>query len=43
MNVLEYLKNNTLDDFTYNKALQKAIESFRISNDKKEELRKLKR
>lgn len=40
---MQYLKNCSLDDFTYNKALQKAIESFRISNDKKEELRKLKR
>lgn len=40
---MQYLKSCSLDDFTYNKSLQKAIESFRISNDKKEELRKLKR
>ena len=38
-----YLKNCSLDDFTYNKSLQKAIESFRITNDKKEKLRKLKK
>ena len=36
-----FLLNNNLDDWTYNKAIQKAIESFRIKN--KDELRKLKR
>lgn len=40
---IEYLKKCNLDDFTYNKALQKAIESFRISDNQKEELRKLKK
>ena len=40
---MQYLKICTLDDFTYNKSLQKAIESFRISDNRKEELRKLKK
>jgi len=40
---LEYLKNNNLDDFTYNKALQKIIESYRVSKEEKENLRAMKR
>ncbi len=42
---IKYLKSKTckLDDFTYNKALQKARESFRITNRQKEELKKMKR
>lgn len=40
---LQYLKNCKLDKFTYNKALQKAIESFRITDKQKDELRKMKR
>ena len=40
---LEFLYNNNLNDFTYNKAIQKIIESNRISKDEKEVLRKLKR
>lgn len=39
----EFLKTNQLDDFTYNKSLQKIIESNRVSKEKKEEMRKLKR
>lgn len=41
----EYLKagNNTLDDFTYNKAIQKMIESYRISDEDKRLLRGMKR
>lgn len=40
----EYLKNNkSLDTWTYNKAIQKAIESYRINNEQKEKLRKMKR
>lgn len=40
----EYLKNNkSLDTWTYNKAIQKAIESYRITNERKQELVKLKR
>lgn len=37
------LKENNLDDFTFNKAIQKIIESNRISKAEKEEIRKLKR
>ena len=38
-----YLKgNNNLDKFTYNKTLQKMRESFRVSNEQKEELQKMK-
>jgi hypothetical protein len=32
---LKYLENCSLDDFTYNKALQKIIESNRVLKDKK--------
>lgn len=39
---ISYFTNKELDRFTHNKALQKAIESFRISDDKKEFLKKLK-
>lgn len=38
-----YLNNNDLDDFTYNKALQKAIESYRVSEKDKKYLRSIKR
>ena len=38
-----YLKNNNLDKFTYNKALQKMIESYRVSKEEKEYLRSIKR
>lgn len=42
---LEYMQsgNNTLDDFTYNKAIQKMIESYRISDQDKVMLRDMKR
>ncbi len=40
---LIYLKTAKLDNFTYNKALQKAIESYRITNEQKEVLKKMKR
>ena len=40
---LEYLKTTNLDDFTYNKALQKAIESYRINKTQKEHLKSLKK
>lgn len=32
---VKYLRTANLDDFTYNKAIQKAIESYRISDEKK--------
>ena len=41
--VIEFLKNNRLDDFTYNKAIQKIIESNRIDKITKDELKKIKR
>ena len=37
------LKNNNLDDFTYNKALQKIVESYRVDDKTKEKIRKMKR
>jgi len=39
---INYLKKLDIDKFTYNKAIQKALESFRISNEKKECLKKIK-
>lgn len=39
----KYLKNNTLDDWTYNKAIQKIVESYRVDEDTKELLRKMKK
>lgn len=38
---LKYLENSNLDKWTYNKAITKALESFRISDIQKEELRKI--
>ncbi len=40
---VKYMKTANLDDFTYNKAIQKAIESYRITKEEKEILRKMKR
>ncbi len=40
---MKYLKNNTLDDFTYNKALQKIIDSYRVSMEDKDVIRNMKR
>lgn len=40
---MKLLKNNELSDFTYNKSIQKIIESYRVEKDKKDELRKMKR
>lgn len=41
---IKYLENNTfLDNWTYNKAIQKAIESYRITNEQKDKLRIMKR
>ena len=37
---LPYIKNYSLDKWTHNKTIQKANESFRISKDQKEELKK---
>lgn len=40
---LTYLKSNNLDDWTYNKAIQKIIESNRVGEDDKKILRGMKR
>ena len=40
---MNYLKENHLDDFTYNKALQKIIGSYRVSTEDKEIIRSMKR
>ena len=39
---IKYIENNKLDKWTHNKAIQKAIESYRITPEQKEYLRKLK-
>lgn len=39
---IKYLRIAKLDKFTYNKALQKAIESYRITKEQKEELKNMK-
>lgn len=38
-----YLNNNNLDDFTYNKAIQKITESLAVDKETKERIRKIKR
>lgn len=38
-----YLKNNQLDDWTYNKALQKIVESYRVDAETKQVIRGMKR
>lgn len=40
---LKFLNNNELDDFTFNKALQKIIESNRINHETKTMIRRMKR
>ena len=39
---IKYIENKKLDTWVHNKAIQKAIESFRVSDEHKEYLRKLK-
>ncbi|MEE1444826.1 MAG: DNA alkylation repair protein [Blautia sp.] len=39
----EFLRKNTLDDFTHNKAIQKIRESYRVSKEDKERLNQWKR
>ncbi len=41
--VMSFMKNNTLDDFTFNKTIQKMQESFRISAEDKKILKAMKR
>ena len=38
-----YLENNRLDDFTFNKSLQKITESYRVTPQDKAEIRAMKR
>lgn len=40
--VLPFLEEHRLDPWTHNKAIQKAVESRRISQERKEQLRKIK-
>lgn len=40
---MDYLNNNYLDDWTYNKAIQKMIESYRVTGEQKDILRGMKR
>jgi 3-methyladenine DNA glycosylase AlkD len=40
---MEYLKDNTLDNFTYNKSLQKIVESLRIDADTRILIKSLRR
>lgn len=40
---MKYLKNTKLDDFTYNKSIQKIIESNQVSSYKKNEIKNMKR
>lgn len=40
---MAYLRNNSLDDATYNKTLQKIVESYRVSDDMKNVIRGMKR
>lgn len=39
----KYLESSKIDSWTYNKAIQKAIESYRISQEKKEVLKRMKK
>ena len=39
----KYLKNNNLDDWTYNKGLQKICESLRVTKETKETIKAMKR
>ena len=40
---MKYLKQNNLDDWTYNKSLQKICESLRVSKEMKEKIKRMKR
>ena len=40
---MKYLKNNSLDTFTHNKAIQKCIESYRVKEEDKNMLRTMRR
>ena len=40
---MKLLQNNHLDDFTYNKTLQKMRESYQVDSQMKEKLKRMKR
>lgn len=40
---MKYLKENNLDHWTYNKALQKIIESNRVTKEEKDKIRRMKK
>lgn len=40
---IKYLQNNKLDKFTFNKAISKICDSYRVSKEDKENLKKIKR
>lgn len=40
---MQLLKNNEIDNWTYNKALQKIIESYRVDEETKRQIREMKR
>lgn len=40
---MNLLKNNNIEDYTYNKALQKIIESYRVDDQTKQKIREMKR
>lgn len=40
---MAYLQQSTLDNFTYNKALQKILESYRVNQETKDLIRRMKR
>lgn len=40
---VKYIEDNSFDEFTHNKTIQKAVESFRVSDDHKAYLKTLKR
>ena len=41
--VIPYVEENKLDTWTHNKTIQKAVESYRITNEQKMQLRKMRR
>lgn len=41
--VMDFLLEGSLDDFTHNKAIQKIRESFRVSKEEKDQVKKLRR
>ena len=40
---MRYLRKNSLDDFAYNQTLQKILDSLRVDEETKEEIRAMKR